>query len=122
MPWNFTETSRHVRTTDGTEPTCNSLKLPQSCVADVVAIVSAQSSSGDVKVWHVMGAFKRVGMGLPALVGTVSNVVGPKGDVGATSWLVTLDASGDEVRVRVTGVLATTIDWAASIAADVRQF
>jgi len=39
----------------------------------------------------------------------------PWKDAGATAWLATLDVSGNDVRARVTGALASTINWVCKL-------
>lgn len=60
--------------------------------------------------WEITVTARNAG-GTVTLEGGGAIIVGPTDT--ATSWSVTVDFSGADVRLRVTGAAATTIDWTA---------
>ena len=107
-----------VQTPGATETTLMAYTLLDESLYTITAHVVAKSTGGDAKMFTITGAFKRTGGGGDTTMGSILNVVTPQGDVGAALWAATLDVSGNDVRVRVTGVALTTIDWLCRIIAD----
>lgn len=101
-----------VTTTDGTQTTLASWTiLADTAVYFVEAVVTAINvTTGDTKGWPMSGVFERVSAS-SSLIGSVQNPFSAQGDLGAALWTVTMDVSSNTIRVRVTGVAATTIKW-----------
>lgn len=96
-----------VQTTDATVTTCGSYTLPDKTVALVHAFVVSRTSGGVSAGYERVGLFKREGGGA-ALVGAVAT---PFTAEEVAGWDCTLDVSGNDIRCRVSGAAATTIDW-----------
>ena len=102
-------------TTDATVTTLASFALTANGTYHVTGTVVARNTSSGVSGSTALcsATFKRVS-GTTTLV-TLQAVVLVANEVGA--WAVaspvTIDNSGDTIRIRVTGIAATTIDWLA---------
>lgn len=108
-----------VQTTDGTTTTCGTYTLPTATVINITAFIEAYSSAaGDAKVFQVTGGIERIAGGA-VILGSILNLITAQGTAGATTWTATMDVSGNDVRVRVTGAVATTVDWMARLEIDV---
>lgn len=106
-----------TRTTDATpahmEP---SFVLPDNSVVSVDAVVLARSPSTDlVKTWRLAGTVKRTNGGNAEAIGSAVNIIAPAGDPGTVPWSATLTTNGSKVRVTVTGLPQTVIDWGCFI-------
>lgn len=99
--------SATVQTTDTTETTLDSFTLVDETVVEVFAWIMGLVNGGNAAGYRVTAVAKRVAAGGAALIGGVEVFL--REDDG--NWAATLDVSGNDVRVRVTGVAATTIDW-----------
>lgn len=101
-------------TTDGTALTMGTLTLPDQSMVRCELVVNATMALGGTNLLSNIASYKRS----LAFVCT-NNTVTAVGSVTSTegifehnaAWDATLDASGQTVRVRVTGVAATTIKW-----------
>ena len=103
-----------VQTTDATVTTCGYYTLPDECVAFVRAVVLAVQSGSANTAGYERKAIVEGQSGTRALVGAVeSGFAADREDVG--TWDCTIDVSGNDVRVRVTGIAATTIDWQTTL-------
>jgi len=111
--------SATVQTTDATVTTCGSYTLPDETVALIEARVVGRLSTGTAAGYIRVGTFQQETAGTTVQVGLL-NVTNLYGAEDTATWDATLDISGAAVRVRVTGVAATTIDWLAII--DVVQY
>lgn len=99
-----------VETTDATETSASILSLDDVNAYMVEATVLANGSTG--RALYVMrGLFYRSGAG-PVQQGTTQMLTQIES---APAWDAKFDISGNTVRVRVTGVAATTIEWASTI-------
>jgi hypothetical protein len=97
-----------VQTTNATTTTLLSLTPQDGHAIRVMVYVLARQTDGSNVVGFTRSAtFRRAG-GTTTQVG-VTTVIATEAD--AVPWTCTLDASGASARVRVTGALATTIDW-----------
>lgn len=106
-----------VTTTDATETTVTSVDLPQDSVIHGRARVVARNvSNGNGEAWSIDFVAKRVGSGNASLVGT-SVALSTIGDTALASALVTVDVNSAGARLRVTGMVLTTIDWYGEILA-----
>lgn len=102
-----------VTTTDATVTTCGSYTMPDEASARVHAVVlGRQSASTNAAAYEITAAVKRE-------TGTLSQITGsPVAEATMeddAAWAATIDVLGNDVRVRVTGVAATTITWQATI-------
>jgi hypothetical protein len=98
--------------TDGATP-LDMLEIPLDEHANVYVTahcVARQERSGDTKAWNLSFAAKR-DTGDASLVAAVVDVVTPIGSARGAAWVVTAIAAGASVWFRVTGELATLIDW-----------
>lgn len=112
-PWE-TFTSGGVTTTDDTTTTCGATYAPTAGGHFVEIHVRAETSDlATCAAWVVRAHVKNVSstVTISGSGGGDVSVDGPVGD--AVAWTVALDVSGGAVRLRVTGALATTIDWTA---------
>ncbi len=79
-------------------------------------VVCRRLSDGATKVWFLQGSYKR-GTGNASIESTLlGGVIGTTGDLLALLTAnVTMDASGDDIRMRVTGLAGTDIIWIADL-------
>lgn len=101
--------SATVQTTDATVTTLDLFTLADETVVSVHAWIHGLVTGGDAAVYDLVGAVKRVSAGAATVIATLPATSTPIEDNAA--WDATLDVSGNDVRVRVTGVAATTINW-----------
>lgn len=95
-------------TTDATVTTAATYTPADGTVVTVVAVVSARLSTGASAAGYVRTAtFRRAGA-TTSIVGAVGT---PHTAEDVAGWDCTIDASGTDVRVRVTGAAASTISW-----------
>lgn len=98
-----------VQTTDATISTAATYTIPTSSACQVQAHIIGRTAGAVVGTfWRHLAAQR--GAGGAVIVGTEVAVVGDQLDAGAAAWRAVLDVSGNDVRVRVTGAAATTID------------
>lgn len=109
----------NVTTTDATVTTLATIRLENSRAHLIQAMVIARRVGGsagaanDSAVYVLRGAYKMVSNTPVAIGGTT-----PQQDFvdeSQAGWEATLDISGNDVRIRVTGATNNTIDWAAYI-------
>ena len=109
-----------VQTTDGTVTTCGTYTLADASAGLVIAYIAARRpSNGDSAAYIRIVGVKRHAAGGATLVGAVNGLVSQE-DAGAALWDATLDVNSNDVRVRVTGAAATTIEWMAQL--ELRPF
>lgn len=105
-------------TTDATTSTLWSWTLANdegmTIEADVTAFSLSMDKGTSVKL---KGQYYKDGAAAPTLVGSVTTIHSVETDAG---FAVALDVSGDDVRVRVTGLAGTTIKWLGTINAQFR--
>jgi hypothetical protein len=99
-----------VQTTDATVTTCGTYTVPTNSACQVEARVIGRTAGA------VVGTFRNILNAQRAAGG--AGAVGAEGVIlverdGGVLWTVALDVSGNDVRVRVTGAAATTIEWCA---------
>lgn len=98
----------NVQTTDATVTTLDSFTLASNTTVTVSALVTAVKSDNSQAAAYSLIAIFRNNAGTVTQVGTTSkNVIGEDN----ASWDATIDNSTTTIRIRVTGVLATTIQW-----------
>ena len=102
-----------VQTTDATVTNLGTFTPAVSTAYTVEALVTGKKS-GDTQMagYKLLAMFRKNGAGTITQVGTTL-VVGQNEDDAA--WDATLDGSAGDIRLRVTGVAATTIDWASTM-------
>jgi len=104
-----TNITGNVQTTDATQTTlatfsANTNDTIYSFRAEVTGIQAGANGAG----YEIKGTFKRIG-GTVTQIGSTLVVYAHEDD--STWGGVTFDISGSDIRVRVTGLAATTIDW-----------
>lgn len=113
LPWTSAAAPATVQTTDATITTLATFATTTDKGHSLLVHVTGTLSDRSAQVsWLALAAATNA-------AGTVTvrdtSLLGPT--TPATTWVVTLSASGTNVLVRVTGALATTIDWTCSIVA-----
>lgn len=107
----FQRVSVAVATADATETTAATFDTSPWDNASflVTARINARETadSDEIAGYVRVGAFKLDG-GTLSLVGSVGSLFTAESTAG---WDATLDASGDNIRVRVTGAAATAVKW-----------
>jgi hypothetical protein len=110
LPW-ASHTSMSVQTTNGTQTTCGSYTTTSNSAVTIKLLVTGLKSDFTASCgWELTLTARNAG-GTVTIEGGGAIIVGPTDS--ATTWSVTVDASGADVRLRVTGAAATTIDWTA---------
>lgn len=103
-------------TTNATETFATNFQCQPDSQGYFNAICLAAKSDGTEKYWSVFGRWKRVGSGTPTIVGGLSNLLGPLGDLGAVTWGFTFVAQSDgTIECHIQGQAATTIEWTGNI-------
>ena len=99
------------RTTDATVTTTETYTPTDAYAATLIVDVVARKSDGSQAAgYRLAGTFRRAGATTTQVGATT--IYSHEDDA---AWNVALDTSGSSVRVRVTGVAATTIDWRVKI-------
>lgn len=107
MPWTTPIAPDDGQTTDATTTTIATIATTTNKGHALDLVVSAAQSDRSASVaFKVLASVTNV-----AGVCTVRSQVTTASDGGASTWTVVVDVSGTNIRVRVTGALATTIDW-----------
>jgi hypothetical protein len=98
-----------VNTTDATETTAATIATKSDRAYHVRGVIVAVDTAdfNEVASYEVRGTFKNDN-GTLSLVGSVTADHTGESTGG---WAATLDASGTDIRARVTGAAATTITW-----------
>lgn len=106
-----------IITTDGTQTTLASWTVPEdSSVAIQANIIARNTSTGAIAAFYKFSGGKNVG-GVVSLVGSILDVVSAIKDLAMLTASCTFDTSGTDIRVRVTGIAATNIEWMVSLTA-----
>jgi len=107
-PLTFTRTDQ-VHTTDATVTTIALYTLPDETIFEAFVLVVARTTGGVKATYQrTIGGDREGGAAATAQASTTTRSVE---DV--AGWDVTADASGNDIRLRVTGAAATAIDWLA---------
>lgn len=102
-----------IQTTDATVTTLDSLTLEDENTYNISAqIVGVKSDGTDRASYNFIGTYYRTGAGNATIQGSVTTTHTEESN---SSWSCVLDTNSNDVRVRVTGVAATTIEWSCSI-------
>lgn len=104
--------SASVTTTDATVTTLLSISIGTNQVAVVRATVSARNGANALGV--ILGVVVNDVTGTPGIIGAIQNIMAMQASAALAACVVTLDISGTTIRVRVTGIAATTINWQVS--------
>ncbi len=105
-PWSAVTSPSTVQTTDATTTTLKTIATTTDKGHVVDLLVSATRSDRGVMVaWKILATITNV-----SGTCTVRDVVITPTDP-ASTWVATVDVSGTDIRVRVTGAGGTTIDW-----------
>jgi hypothetical protein len=108
--------SGEATTTDGTITTLCSFALADDTAYQLEAWVSAISTgAAAVDGWHFLASAWRLGGGGANVSGST---VFPSG---SPTYTAAIDASGNDVRLRVTGAAATTVKWAGRLVVRTRR-
>lgn len=99
-----------IQTTDDTETTLKSLTLTENYSYFIETKVIG-SGTNDAVMFNLLIIAERDSGG--SAQATYQIVSGIKSD-GADAWDIVVDTNGNDVRIRVTGAAATTINWTAS--------
>jgi len=100
---------KHVITTDSTVTTLDSFTIPNDSTMIVSSAISAITNDYTNGGAFSLTAAFRNNAGTVAQIGTTQST----SLLDNSSWAATIDNSGTTIRIRVTGVLATTITWSA---------
>lgn len=85
---------------------------PDSACQVNIRVVCRNPATGDAKAWHWEAVAKRFGAGTPSLSGSVLKLLDGVGDAGLASAAIAVQAlASGNVRVGVTGIAATTLEW-----------
>jgi len=102
-----------VQTTDATQTTTDSITLEDENTYMISAYVVGVKSDGSQRAsYHIECTAYRTGGGSATLQGAVTSVHAQESDA---AWNATFTVSSRDVRVSVTGVAATTIEWMCSL-------
>lgn len=102
-----------AQTTDATQTTVDSITLLDENTYHIEAyVVGVESGGGNRASYHISGTFYRTGAGGATLQGAVTTVHSAESDA---NWDATFTVNDNDVRVSVTGVAATTIEWTATM-------
>lgn len=102
-----------VQTTDATQTTLDSITLEDENTYHVEGIVTGVKSDGtDRASYKVAATVYRTGAGSATIQGSVTTLHSAESNA---SWDATLTVSSNDVRLSVTGVASTTIEWAGQL-------
>lgn len=109
MPWSSTLAPSTVHTDDAPTATLESIPTTTDKGHALDLLVTAIQGDRSAQVaWRILATVTNA-----AGVCTVRDVVVTPSDPGST-WAATVDVSGTNIRVRVTGAAATSLDWIAA--------
>jgi hypothetical protein len=102
-----------LKTTDANTATLGSVTLTDGRAYHINVRAVGRKSDGSDRAfyWRAVLAFRQGG-GATIQAGTVVSLATVESN---SNWDCTIDANGNDVRVRVTGVAGTTIYWVATI-------
>src|SRR5678815_508441 len=105
-----------VSTTDGTATTLITFGTKTDHAYHVKAVVVAKeiASGNEAASYEIIGTFLNDG-GTLALVGSLT--AAHTGEI-TSGWSATMDASGTDIRVRVTGASSTNVKWRGHLEID----
>lgn len=80
-----------------------------------VSIIGRETTTGDLATAKIGAAFKWDGEGAASQIGAATNILALIASASLATCVVTIDNSGASIRVRVTGVALTGIEWYAEL-------
>lgn len=96
---------------DAVPVTVISIPLPENSSAYIRFEGVAKATGGNTKAWNRVFMCKR-GTGNASIVGSLTNIVAPLGDLLATlSWDIQLDTDGANVLIQVKGQTNVITSW-----------
>ena len=102
-----------AQTTDATVTVLDNFTLLDENTYHVEALVSGvQSDGANRATYHLLATVYRTGAGAAAIQGTVTTLHTAESDA---NWDANFTVSSNDVRVSVTGVAATTIEWGSTL-------
>lgn len=106
-----------VTTTDNTLTGALSLEHPTDPGALHVdlTVLARRASNNNVKTWRQTFVVENVAGALSVVTGVI-DIVAPYGDLGAATWLVSVDVSGSQPVIQVKGQNGAEIVWAVRTA------
>lgn len=105
--------SAEVQTTDATVTVLDTLTLLDENTYHVeVLVVGVKSDGTDRASYHLAATVYRTGAGSATLQGGVTSLHTQESNA---SWDANFTVSGNDVRVSVTGVAATTVEWGTTL-------
>lgn len=108
-------------TSNNTQTTIKSISVPTDACLQLQVLVTARSDDGDnAKSWVKFAAVNNFD-GTAGIVGSLLDLVSVQGTLGALTWACTLDTTGADVRVRVTGQSGTDINWCCLVQGHVLE-
>jgi hypothetical protein len=114
---NLMNVKGNVQTTNATQTTLITLSLTDNRVYFVECVVLGNKSDNTQRaVYQRTVAVYRANGGVATILNSVVSLLTAESDA---SWDCTFDVSNNEVRVRVTGAAATTINWEGHLRYDV---
>jgi len=96
-----------IQTTDDTTTTALLFSLPANSAGLVEATVFARQTDGSETAGYLLSGLCRRGYGDCEMVGDPLIFTQEEDE----AWVVTMDAEGAFIRIRVTGEIGTTIEW-----------
>jgi len=106
------QTTNAVQTTDATVTTVASFTLADNTVYWFEATIIGRDTSGTDRAFYIRSTLAYRQSAGSATLGALQTIVT---DETNAAWDATLDVSTNDVRVRVTGAVATTINWACTL-------
>lgn len=100
-----------ITTTDATQTTAFTYILPPNSGATFNCNITLRDTANKKTAGLVIMACINDNAGTSALEGSVQTLVPIFGNVALVTALGTFDVSSNIVRLRITGILATTLDW-----------
>ena len=108
-----TTATAEVQTTDATVTTLDSLTLLDENTYHIEAfIVGVKSDGTDRASYHLSATVYRTAAGGATIQGSVTSLHTQESNA---AWDADFTVSGNDLRVSVTGVAATTIEWSSTI-------
>lgn len=102
-----------VQTTDATETTIWSLALSDETTYHVRGtIIGVESDGSNRASYDLTVTAYRTGAGSATIQGTVTSLHAEESD---TNWNADFDVNSNDLRIRVTGVASTTINWVTTV-------
>lgn len=102
-----------VQTANSTITTIATYSIPAGSACHYQAIVTGKGAADGLTTMMQGGVLDL--SGTSSLLTVITALLSLNRSTGAATWAVTADLSGTTLRIRVTGALATTIDWMCNL-------